>query len=642
MISLLTSAAVVLSACNGGGTNSGALIGPSSLSKLKASSAVDAADIDAVWTVDSVVPENSLNASLRDMGWHLVTLTVTRVGDKTAPVEVGGLIAGIYPTPSPNVGQAIEMEDVNCNSAVFGKVGDSCSAYFRLKYDLTKGTSKPVSFPVQMAPKSNDLSQLLTFTAKVDPTISIGDYRFTNRIENKYYNSSKLATEKYRYQIQVIENGSLFPVSITTLQQPTNPLFQVVHRTTNNDSDPYYGSQAECSLTDNPALKQTRQLVNLLDSCIVVYQAASTSTVANAVEYLQIASNASYFFPTWNNKFQLNATYKSGTPLPDYYITPDNLSGVVNQALPFNSFSMKYTLHAKKLTDVFGVRSGWLEVSDGVFNNNVQQPITAVYYPDYQTQVSSSVAATPLNSDGNMLAQGNASVNACGGASANSTAQVYFYKSLTQNSVVRIHMQNNSNGACGNWVNQPLDIDVPLSGYSQRVYAADQTGCGGNNWDIGGFVDVNGGCDQSNCSYQVTVQAKHDGVGGQCKEWRSNAYNLSFSRPNSHWIVNIPNIQVDANHYPNQLFAGSPKLKLGFGDSGNLCSIAPDPNSFVYAGSDLFILTATCNTATPYSSMNYFIDLNSGQWLSNGKISFNRSDGYDLINFDQKANEQVY
>lgn len=618
---------MIISSCNSGNASlSTNKLNSSNLKKIDVGATVD---MDIKWTVDGVVPENALNSSLRDMGWHLVTMSVARIGNNVKPIAVDGLLAGIYPAPSPNLGQSIEIHDVNCNSAVFSKVGDSCSSYFKLKYDLNKGRTKTVAFPVQMAPKSNELSSLLSFTAKVDPTISIADYRFANVNEEQYYAAPKIISEKHRYIIQVVENGSLSPVKLTTLQQPNNPLFDVVHRTSALN-DPYYGNNKECALSDNYEVQQVNQLTDLTESCIVIYRAATTSTVSEAVDKLAISSSANYFFPTWNDKFKLRAIYTVGTNLPDHNISQNNLTGVVDRWLPFNKYQLSFNIYANKIADVLQNENNprALLVKDGTDISN--REIFAVNHVN-QIERGSITGAYYKFADGSQLSSGDASVGACGGASANSSAQAISYKTLTQQGLVRIHMQNNSNGDCGGWFNSAIDLNVPMDWFDQEVYSRNQKGCGGNNWDIGGFVRVRGGCDSVNCNYEVAVTAKHGGVGNQCKDSQTRTYNLTFPRPNTNIYLATSGI----NSYPTQIFYGGTRFSLGMGASGNICN-STNYEAFTYNGNGNFAIGASCY-GNPYMTMNYAISPGAGQQLTSGVVKFNRSSGYDLVDFNAIA-----
>lgn len=642
----LAALSISISACHSAGSSSGT---SSSLSKLKLSSAVNAADIDAFWRVDSIVPENSLNSSLRDMGWHLVTLTVSRFGEGEKPIAVGGILAGIYPTPSPNLGQAIEIQDVNCDTAIFSKVGDSCSAYFRLKYNLSKGTSKPVTFPVQMAPKSNDLSQLLTFTAKVEPTISIADYRFTIRAEDKYYSAPNIIGQKNRYQILSIENGDLLPFNITMLQQPTNPLFQIVHRKTAGDSDPYYGSHAECSLTANPDLKQTNQLINLLDSCIVVYQAATSSNVANATNEQQIATNASYFFPTWSNKFLLSANYTNANP------------------------ELPQTIYGSQMNIASGSAhsSGTAMIMDSAgsleYTALTKNPVNAVTLNETVRPVPSSGAPAVLGQSGGTLYY-----DPYAGQKALPTNYPLFVttnaNTITQTSVTKIgeltpedqNFTANIDGGC------PVYASIALNKSRFRVagnfWTTTYYAYNGLTQTFNGFITTDGTAqlayqeNRSNTWTNVLIGnysgngCKSLGIGGgTCNVIFSSTgrfYNLGEPNPRAcdqQVAINFP--YPDYRNYETlSTPISQPIAYVGNGGQsyqasiGNTAPISYTPNYQINGlPSGGTLLASHRLTSNPAQQVNYKVNLNAGDIFYQTNLDFARSEGYDLIDFNEET-----
>lgn len=613
--------------CNGGGLQKSSDT-PLILNSLKDNQNLSAyADMDINWVIDNGVNQISLNSSLKDSGWHLLTLNVARIGADTKPTPVDGLLSAIYPKPSPNIGQAIDIQDLNCKTAVFSKVGDSCSAYFRLKYDESKYTSGTVLVPVQVAPSGN-ISALLSFTARLDPAISVANYRFANRDENKYYSAPQIASNKNSYQILLMQNSAKHPISITALQNPSNSKFTIIHRTMNTDSDPYYGANAECSLSTNQVLRQVNQLREINESCIVIYQAAQSSTQPKEVDNLQIASNANYFFPTWANKFKLSATYATGANIPDYNIT--SLSGSITEPHSFNTYQLLLNFHANKNADALVdsiankivVRDG-TDISTG---RQVYSPISSNVVE--KANVIGSGAMYPYP-DGTQLTAGSEVVNACGGAYASSSANIILYRSLTQQNLVRIHMQNNSNGHCGGQAIIPIDLNMPMDGFNQTVYNENWIRCGnnGDHWEIGGSVAINGSCDAKNCRYDVTVTSKHWGEAKQCHDIQNKTYSLVFPRPNTNNYMSLSGL----SNIPRELYYGGNTFTLGMGTSGNICN-SSTPETFSTTGNGNFSINARCN-GNPNTAMNYAIGFGNGQQFMNGKISFTRSSGYDLVNF---------
>ena len=652
MLSLLcvTASSILICACNGGSSSSGVAAGASSLSKLKLNNSIKAADIDAVWAVDSIVTENSLNASLRDMGWHLVTLTVSRVGDKISPVAVGGLIAGIYPRPAPNLGQAIEVQDINCNTAIFGKVGDSCSAYFRLKYDLSKGKNKPVLFPVQMAPKSNDLSQLLSFTAKVEPTISIAGYRFAIRAEEQYFSAIDIAAQKYRYQILLITNGDLLPINITTLQQPTNPSFQVVHRRTNNDNDPYYGSHSECSLTANSDFKQTNQLVNLLDSCIVIYQSALTSNVAKAVGELQIATDARYFFPSWGNKFQLSANYTNANPELPQTIYGSQMNIVSGNAHPSGSAmvmdsagSLEYTAPTKNQVNavtldeiVRPAPSYGAQFALGQFGGTLyydpyagQQPLP-LNYPLFVTSNASTVTQTSVTRNGEVTPNNQVySANIDGACPVHASVRIEkgaFRNGGYANATV-YYAYNGLAQTINEWVNTNVNSSARLAYQEKRsntwtnVLIGNYTGNGCKSLGMGGGT----------CNVIFSSTGRFYNLGEPNPRACDQQVKINFPYPDyrNYQILSTPIAQAIA-----YVGNGGQSYQAVIGTT---MPISYTPNYQVNGAAGNGVLLANYRlTAYPARHVKYRINLNAGDIFYQTNLGFARSEGYDLVDFSQE------
>ena len=240
----------LLTACEnkmGSTTNDGKL-------GTKVNSFINKPRMNIDWTIDGSPANGSGGQLLQDQGWHLITMTVADAESKTEPVEVKGILSAVYPKPDKDVGQEIPIVDVNCKDAIFSKVGDSCSAYARLAFDETKAGLNKVPFNIQMAPAGN-ITALLSFSTAVRQDISIGNIRPVLPSESKYYTGSTIISNKLSYRILLVQNNSHFPFSLTTLNQ-TSSTFDLMHRTSNSESDPIYGKYPECSLTTNEKLLQ--------------------------------------------------------------------------------------------------------------------------------------------------------------------------------------------------------------------------------------------------------------------------------------------------------------------------------------------------------------------------------------------------
>jgi len=118
-------------------------------------------------------------------------------------------------------------------------------------------------------------------------------------------------------------------------------------------------------------------------------------------------------------------------------------------------------------------------------------------------------------------------VGACGGAWTRACANVAY----NQGDVYTLKVSINSHAHCAteapaNWEDYFLYGQTVSN---REIYGIDDTGCGGGNWDIGGWVYIDGGvCSSGWCSYTIRVVAKHGGVGSQCKEVRENKMLFQF------------------------------------------------------------------------------------------------------------------
>ena len=432
--------------------------------------------IDVTWTIDNLVKPQDLNNSLKDLGWHLVTLSVSSADSSTVPTPVEGLLAEIYPAPPIKRGQRILLQDINCATAVFSQVGDSCSAYFKLDYDSSIGENNPVLFPVKMVPQGK-IKTTLNFMASYQPNTSMTDYRAVNSFESQYYSASALASNKNAYQIYLVQNGSTPALEITTLQEPLNPIFKLMHRSSVGNNDPYYGAQTECALNSNPDLRQSSKLAKLNESCILVYNAAATATNAMESDLISVASDSANSFPYWSNRYSLVANYTNGTPLPNSLITEP--SATLHEELPFNNFILSYNFTPQPLLPILpGSHSQALILPEGTTIWNGETILSSNGTPTTVTNI------VPQFPDGTWLSSDYTSVNACGGTYASAGATAVAYAAITRQGAVQIRLNINSSGHCGSPAPSQFSVNIPLSGYSNTLYHIDDTGCDGGHWDI--------------------------------------------------------------------------------------------------------------------------------------------------------------
>lgn len=645
----IITATFILSGCNGGNSSS-----PSNLNNLSPAlksqklNALEAADMDITWTVDKVVKENSLNSSLRDMGWHLLTMTVARIGSSTPPTNVDGILSSVYPKPSPNVGQTVETQDINCQSAVFSKVNDTCSIYFRLTYDTSKGTTNVVKFPVQFTPKGN-IPALMTFTAPVNPAISIADYRFTIPAESKYYSAPLVAADKRRYQILTAENGSLYPISITTLQQPTNPLFKIIHRTTSDASDPYYGANAECVTAGNVSLNQINHLDKLLDSCIVIYQAAATSTVPRASNELQIATDASYFFPTWGNKFDLYADYTNANPEQTQTIYGNQMSITSGTAHASGSAmimdsvgSLEYTAVTKNPVNAVTIddfiRPAAATGSAAVIN----QFSGTLYYDPYAGQAplpvnkpllvttnASSLTQTTVTQIGEMTPDNQVyTANIEGGCPIHASVKV------NKEEFKRYNQVFTNTYYAGNGIDQSYAGNIGVYNGTTEIVHRDIRS---NTWtnSLMGYYTGNGckslGMGGGTCFINFPVVWRFYNLGEAQPRKCDQSVTISFPYPD------YRNYETLSTPIPQPIaYVGNGGQSYQAGIGSTLSSYTPSyqvngaPSNGVLVGSYHL-------TTAPAQQVKFKLNLNSGDVFYNTNLSFARSEGYDLTTFGENT-----
>lgn len=266
-------------------------------------------DIEVNWYVDEHIDDTDLTFYFHDMSWHLITMEVSAVNHYTTPIRVESIVATIYPKPLVDVGQRVEVEDINCSIAIFSKVGDKCSFYIKINYDTSK-VAERVDFPVQVYTKG-ELPALLAFNASIKPNQSAFSIRPIASIENKYYVGEEILKEKNSYKIVALQNGFLFPILITRLSQPQNKHFSLMNRKDNSDKDPYYGDFAQCSVYNNANLKQINELVALDDFCLLIFKVDTVSGKSFERDIIYIDSNAYNTFPDVGH-FALYASYGGG------------------------------------------------------------------------------------------------------------------------------------------------------------------------------------------------------------------------------------------------------------------------------------------------------------------------------------------
>ena len=136
--------------------------------------------------------------------------------------------------------------------------------------------------------------------------------------------------------------------------------------------------------------------------------------------------------------------------------------------------------------------------------------------------VETSNELTPLD-----LTDSCAEVTACGGAWTKACASVV----PNQGNLYTLKVFINSHGHCGgeapvNWEDYFFYGQQTIR---KEIYGIDDTGCGGGNWDMGGWAYIEGGaCSGGWCSYKISIVAKHGGVGSQCRETNETHFLFQF------------------------------------------------------------------------------------------------------------------
>lgn len=262
--------------------------------------------MDTQWTVDGK-SGITLNSQLHDLGWHLLTISVSKIGSNTQSTPVGGLQ---YVLQDQSRGQKIDFQDISCTNAIFSKVGDSCSTYFRLDYNHMPEDINPINFNVEIGTNSYpNIPNTLSFNSKIEPKISTINIRSIESIESRYLASSTLTTNSRHYHIILVQNASYNPITIANITSTNNTIFHIVDRVTGDNNDPIYGQYPECSLNNNTNLQQVNTLNSINDSCLLIYKSTDSGTSTLETSAITISHSAVEDFPTINNIIKLNEAY---------------------------------------------------------------------------------------------------------------------------------------------------------------------------------------------------------------------------------------------------------------------------------------------------------------------------------------------
>lgn len=617
---------VMISSCNnnlGRGENST----PSNEKLLKSSQAPQMT-MNMKWYIDGAEAPQGANPSLKDTLWHLVTMTVSYTDETTKPTAVEGLFAAIYPKPAVDVGQKIEVQDINCKTAIFSKVGDSCSAYFRLTYDTTKTVDRVV-FPVEIEPDSNIMPGLLSFTTSYYPDMSEGIYRAVSKLEDKYYSGSQISGNRNNYSILLMQNGNLKPIKITTLDTPANPVFTIIHRTALGN-DPYYGSWAECSLRDNASLNQVSHLDKQGDTCLVIYKASSSGTRTQESDVIKVATDAIAFTPADANKFYLIANYATGKPLPPAALTQP--SGSLQEPMPFNNIDMSYTIRAINGglnsanlmsidKDKFIAKYNTLNVSPGtrILTNVTSAPVTIGSVNNVIDTVSRSGQKQAFAPNNTTTANWTLYID----------TNLFFKNQIQLTSYVdgqgwwRCGMHDDNHGGT---INLPIGIiqnDIQL-GRGQHW------GC--DCWDAISEDDLlaGSGCNGTTCTYNFKVYAQHNQCDGGNHGEDTQYYQISFPKPQAYTILSNFSPSLPNTPLVNSFAIGGQSLSVNIGGQSGLVN-----QSYSYQGApSTYTVSGKYSNGLSSNNMSYNITLNPGDIFLGGVVNFTRSSGYDLSDFN--------
>ena len=642
--------------------------------------------MDLRWSLDGM-PINSTGRTVNDMAWHLLTLTVVDQSQPLpTPVALKGLQFEIDPIPINNRGESVAIEDINCDTALFQKNGDTCSAYIRVTYNTSTGIDNPPVIGVNVVTNAYPyLSGMLSIAVRPLLKMAQGDYRVVLPIESKYYVGSALVSNPNQYQIIDMKNISLPPLTITQISPINNTTFTLINRQSADGSDPYYGPFSQCSLTANPGLNQVNSLPNLDSECILIYKASNASTQTIESANVSLATDAYITSPWTINTLELTANYITGKPIPEniengssFIVTSGSAvnsgtskvmtnkgtlsSGSITPSSdPFNLVNISYNFIPEKIGAApYGIpyyQDGVLNVIDPVYSPTsnekptcpvgkmcpavVQTPYEPSIKPGQQilTDASSTnpvtigtVTAFASIGNGTGSYSGNWNVGACGGASV--TTNVSITPEMGEfGPFAHLHMKNSSNGHCGGTGSANYDIDVPAGTLAQQtVFDLNDRGCAGGNWNMGGSVAISKPyCNSGNdtCVIVVSLTANHGGVGGQCQETKTQSFGLNYKNPKAYLqLYNLGNFHLQTT---------SPSI-VGFYRQSSNATLGSQNGPIAQAVSCSY-KDKVCTASGLYSnglsstSMSYNINLNGGDTLYNGNVNFTRSDGYDLSSF---------
>lgn len=265
------------------------------------------ATMNTVWSVDGF-PEDVARSQLHDLGWHLITITVTKVDNNTQSTPVGGLQ---YIIGDNSKQQHIEIEDINCNNAVFSKYGDSCSAYFRMDYarDLNDLSSVPFS-NIEIATNAYpNIPHTFALNTRVDPKISVLNLRKVSPVESKYFLASELITNPKQYHIVLVQNASINSINIESIINTNSNIFSLVTRNDGITDDSVYGKYKQCLIANNTESSTSTTLNELNDSCLLIYRSSNVGTKTIESSTVTLGSNAITKFPEKDSTVDLSQSY---------------------------------------------------------------------------------------------------------------------------------------------------------------------------------------------------------------------------------------------------------------------------------------------------------------------------------------------
>ncbi len=675
---LPVAATYILNGCNGasnaGSTGNGTNSNSAYFNGAKiAADAPQSVPMNIAWSIDGLPLGTSTD--MYDTSTHLLTLTAAGMPAPLAtPVPVKGVQAIFNPVPTDNRGESITVTDINCKDAVFSKNGDTCSVYLRVSYDtsISPGESKaPVMFTQFATGDYPEISGVLSINYMPLFEYPQGDYRVVSPIETKYYTGSAVASNPNQYQILSMQNLANPPLTITNITKLTNTTFTLLNRESSGASDPYYGAYSQCALTANTALNQVNYLPGIGSECLLVYQAATSSNHAIESDSISLETDAGVTAPWSVNTLKLLANYVTGESIPyqttlgakflvevgsahssgTSMIANDGGayldSGTINpSATPFNLVNVSYDFKPKNFEQA---PYGTSYYQNGVINIANQEIYSCSggicgYSPTLFAgqQILTDASSTNPVTAGKVTqvitsgssASNSGSVTACGGAWTSSSASITSSVDLVHQGKVHLHMDNNSTGACGSYSPQSYDADIPLTGYSSTIYNVDNTGCGGNQWDIGGTVSIGSGVCGSyasggNCSYTVTVTAHHGGVSGQCQDTQTKTFTLNYVQPLIYMqLSQLSNFNEQGK---SAIIVGLPGQAMSAMLGTQSGMIAQTVNCSQSIGA--CTANGLYSNGLSATSMIYDIWLNSGDELKKGTVNFTPSNGYTFSDF---------